>query len=183
MLEHKLPAVGFEDCFCVVVLGHKAFDFVPEGFLMMAEPEMGKFVDDDVLGNDFGGKEDAGVDDDAVFGSAAPPLAFLKPDAGATVWREQPYELFVDGKWETGQFDRVVFSGAGETRTATIYDFKTNAKGVHESDEAFVRRMKESYAGQMADYRAAIGRLTGLPPSRIQAKLLLQATGMVVEMP
>lgn len=81
MLEHKLPAVGFEDCFCVAILGHKAFNFVPEGFLMIAEPEMGKFVDDDVLGNDFGGKEDAGVDDDAVFGSAAPPLAFLKPDA------------------------------------------------------------------------------------------------------
>ena len=107
--------------------------------------------------------------------------AFLKPDADSTVWREKSYEMFVDGKWESGQFDRVVFSGVGETRTATIYDFKTNAKGGDESDEAFVRRMKESYAGQMAAYRAAIGRLTGLPSNRIQTKLLLQATGMVVE--
>ena len=106
---------------------------------------------------------------------------FAKPSPDADVWRERSYELYADGVWETGQFDRVVFSGVGKTRTATIYDFKTNAKGGDESDEAFVRRMKESYAGQMAAYRAAIGRLTGLPSNRIQTKLLLQATGMVVE--
>lgn len=47
----------------------------------MAVSEVGKFVNDDVFGYDFRGKEDAGVDDDAVFGSAASPFAFLKPDA------------------------------------------------------------------------------------------------------
>ena len=108
--------------------------------------------------------------------------AFRKPLDDATVWRERSYELFVGGQWETGQVDRVVFRGAGESRSATVYDFKTNAKRAKESDEAFVRRMRESYAGQMAAYRAAIGKLTGLPPSRIKAKLLLLATGMAVEM-
>ena len=60
--------------------------------------------------------------------------AFVKPSPEATVWRERGYELFADGRWETGRFDRVVFTGTGESRRATVYDFKTNRKLSAETD-------------------------------------------------
>lgn len=106
--------------------------------------------------------------------------AFVKPAADAAVWRERGYELFDGVRWETGRFDRVVFTGRGPTRAATVYDFKTNAKGAREDDAAFARRMGALYAAQMAAYREALGRLTGIPAERIAAKLLLEATGQAV---
>jgi hypothetical protein len=108
-------------------------------------------------------------------------VAFAKPSPEATVWRERSYEIYREstgkGVWETGQFDRVVFTGEGAEREAVIYDFKTNAPKPGESAEAFERRMRRTYAPQMTAYRAALGTLTGLPASRIRSVLLLQATG------
>lgn len=106
--------------------------------------------------------------------------AFVRPGAAASVWRERAYEL-VDGDcWETGQFDRVVFVGSGVDRVATIYDFKTNAREAGESEAAFAARMRTLYAPQMALYRQALSRLTGLVVERIGAQLLLEATGQAV---
>jgi len=107
--------------------------------------------------------------------------AFVRPSDDATVWRERSYELFAGKRWETGQFDRVVFSGPDGSCQATIYDFKTNARGAGETDEAFERRMTELYAPQMAAYRQALSRLTGIPQERIVTKLLLEATGRSVQ--
>ena len=106
--------------------------------------------------------------------------AFVKPSADAAVWRERSYEIFDGARWETGRFDRVVFTGTGASRTATLYDFKTNAKLPQETPEAFARRMGEAYAPQMAAYRRALARLTGIPAARIAATLLLEATGEAV---
>ncbi len=106
--------------------------------------------------------------------------AFVKPSADATVWRERGYELFDGVRWETGRFDRVVFEGEGASRSATIYDFKTNAKGVREDEAAFAKRLGGLYAAQMSAYRQALGRLTGIPVTRIATKLLLAATGQSV---
>lgn len=112
-------------------------------------------------------------------------VAFVKPGPKATLWREKSYEIYreASGKdeWETGQFDRVVFTGEGEEREAVIYDFKTNALRSGESTEAFERRMCRTYAPQMNAYRAALGTLTGLPPKRIRSVLLLESTGTAVE--
>jgi len=100
--------------------------------------------------------------------------AFVLPDAQATVWRERGYELFDGQRWETGQFDRVVFAGSGPARTATVYDFKTNRPWQGESDAAFGARMQKTYAQQLSAYRTALAELTGLPPERITAHLLLE---------
>ncbi len=112
-------------------------------------------------------------------------VAFAKPSPEATVWREKSYEIYREGTgkrvWETGQFDRVVFTGEGAGREAVIYDFKTNALKSGESTEAFERRMCRTYASQMNAYRAALGTLTGLSANRIRSVLLLQSTGSVVE--
>ena len=111
--------------------------------------------------------------------------AFAKPGPEATVWRERSYEVYREGagggEWETGQFDRVVFTGEGAERRAVIYDFKTNAMKDGESAVAFERRMRRTYAPQMSAYRAALGALTGLPAGRIRSVLLLRSTGSAVE--
>ena len=83
------------------------------------------------------------------------------------------YELLVGGKWESGQFDRVVFRGEGDARRATVYDFKTNRMRPKETPEEFEMRMQETYAGQLAAYRTAVSVLAGIPPERVAARLLL----------
>ncbi len=106
--------------------------------------------------------------------------ALTRPEDVVALWREKPYELLVDGRWETGRFDRVVFTGTGDLRSAAVYDFKTNAKRAGESDTAFAERMRATYGSQMEHYRKAIAVLTGIPVSRITAKLLLVSTGVSV---
>ena len=112
-------------------------------------------------------------------------VAFAKPSPEATVWREKGYEIYREvsgrGVWETGRFDRVVFTGSGAERAAVIYDFKTNARNPGESTEAFERRMCRTYALQANAYRAALEALTGLPASRIRSVLLLQSTESAVD--
>ena len=112
-------------------------------------------------------------------------IAFMKPSPEATLWREKNYEIYREasgkGEWETGQFDRVVFTGEGGEREAVIYDFKTNALKSGESAEDFERRMCRTYASQMGAYRAALATLTGLSSSRIRSVLLLQSTGTSIE--
>lgn len=98
--------------------------------------------------------------------------AFVKGDDAVALWRERSYELLVDGKWESGQFDRVVFRGEGAARRATVYDFKTNRRRSKETQEEFEKRMRSAYANQLAAYRAAVSSLTGLPPDRVDSKLL-----------
>ncbi len=98
--------------------------------------------------------------------------AFVKGDDAVALWRERSYELLVGGKWESGQFDRVVFRGEGAARRATVYDFKTNRMRPKETQEEFERRMQSAYAGQLAAYRAAVSSLTGLPMGRVTARLL-----------
>lgn len=105
--------------------------------------------------------------------------AFVQKD-GMTCWRERSYELLLGNVWETGQFDRVVFSGSGDTRRAVIYDFKTNVKREGESEETFENRLRKTYEGQMATYVASLAKLTGIPQDRIEAKLLASATMSVI---
>ena len=155
----------------------------------------------DLFNADFGGAARLGTDEHAAFAA----ISWIAPTAprndrerkivgwdevwrqaftetpGAVLWRERRYELFDSGKdeWETGQFDRVVFRGEGNDRFAEIYDFKTNANKEKSLGE-FERRMRETYAGQMAAYRRALSRLCGIDESRISTTLLLSATGTSV---
>ena len=106
--------------------------------------------------------------------------AFVKGDDAAALWRERSYERLVGSEWESGQFDRVVFRGEGDSRRAVVYDFKTNRPARGESADAFAARMREAYLGQMTAYRATVASLAGLPPERVGAELLLVETGASV---
>ena len=109
--------------------------------------------------------------------------AFARPEGEAVVWRERAYEFFDGARWETGQFDRVVFSGSGEGRSATIYDFKTNSLEIGEDEASFAERMKKIYFSQMNLYRQALSKLTNIALDRISVCLLLESTGQAVFFP
>ena len=106
----------------------------------------------------------------------------VRPEGVVALWRERSYELFREGVWESGQFDRVVFMGEGPERRATIYDFKTNEPRKDETADTFAARMRATYSGQMSSYRHAVHELTGIPLDRISSALLLLATGHVVKL-
>jgi ATP-dependent helicase/nuclease subunit A len=107
---------------------------------------------------------------------------FVRPNACTELWRERQYELFVDGAWESGQFDRVMFSVEEGNRKADIFDFKTNAMRPGESVEDYEERMHETYMTQMAAYRRAVHMLAKIPLERISTHLLLTRTRSIVAM-
>ena len=109
--------------------------------------------------------------------------AFVKGTDAVALWRERGYELLVGSEWQSGQLDRVVFRGEGDGRSATVYDFKTNAMHRGETEDGFAARMRDAYAGQMSAYRAAVSRLAGIAPGCVRTVLLLVSTGAAVAVP
>ena len=106
--------------------------------------------------------------------------ALVRPDGFVALWREKPFEVFADGAWTSGRFDRVVvYREAGEL-CATVIDFKTNRPMRGEGAADFAERMRVAYAGQMRAYRTAVSALTGIPPGRISTRLCLSETGEAV---
>ena len=106
--------------------------------------------------------------------------SFAKPESFVALWREKPFEVFADGAWTSGRFDRVVFRREGGEMRATVLDFKTNRPLRGEGADAFAERMRVAYSGQMHAYRAAVSALAGIPPDRVEARLCLSETGAVV---
>jgi len=90
--------------------------------------------------------------------------AFHRPAADAIVWRERSFDLLHEGHWISGTFDRVIVC----RDHARLIDFKTDdvsAPGV--LDEKV-----KGYAPQIALYRLAVARLTGLPVEKVRCELL-----------
>ncbi len=83
------------------------------------------------------------------------------------LFREQPVEAIMDGKWLSGIVDRlhVIRDAAGAVTEVEVIDFKTDAV---ESAEQLVER----YGGQMAAYREVMARAYGGVP----VKCLLLST-------
>lgn len=115
--------------------------------------------------------------------STALERALVKPADFVELWRERAYEVHVDGAWESGQFDRVVFArdASGELY-ATVYDYKTNAVRPGEDEMAFAARLRDMYLPQMRHYRRAVARLAALPETRVRAVLLTTANGGCLNM-
>ena len=109
--------------------------------------------------------------------------ALVRPVGFTALWREKAFEVKTGETWVSGRFDRVVFTGTGADRRAVVLDFKTNARLKGETEEAFARRMAAAYSGQMGSYRQAVAALTGIPLENVAARLLLQETLAVVDVP
>lgn len=85
------------------------------------------------------------------------------------LWREQRFEMLDNKQWISGALDRAhIWSDRAE-----IIDFKTDKNPGPESSE--------KYADQIALYRQALAKLTGLPPVAITAKLIFTSTAEIRE--
>jgi ATP-dependent exoDNAse (exonuclease V) beta subunit len=104
---------------------------------------------------------------------------FKRPAGPAELWREQSFEIMLEGRWVSGVFDRVVIvrSPAGDITGVDIIDFKTNRI---EHPEQIVQ-MVEHYRPQMNQYGEVIARLLAVSPSRIRKRLVFTDARRVVD--
>lgn len=91
---------------------------------------------------------------------------FARPVGPHELWREQAFDVILDGTWFSGIFDRVVVQRTpdGAARSATVYDFKT--------DHGTVSEIESRHASQMDIYRRAVCRLLRLPSECVTARLV-----------
>jgi ATP-dependent helicase/nuclease subunit A len=111
---------------------------------------------------------------------AAPACAAVFQPRGP-VWRERSFDLVVEGDWISGTFDRVLLErdASGALAGAWIVDFKTDDI----ADDSALDEKCQGYAPQIALYRSALARLTGLPPEAVRASLLFTRRQQLVALP
>lgn len=97
--------------------------------------------------------------------SEAAAQLYTRPAEMFTLWREQPFDVFVEGRWVSGIFDRVV----AYPDRAEIFDYKTDEDGI-----------AETYRDQMNLYRKSLAALTGLPVEKICAVLVSVKSGQLL---
>ncbi len=95
---------------------------------------------------------------------------FQQTSAARSVWVERKFDMLHDGDWISGEPDRVVLErdAKGGWKSAVILDFKTDSV----SDEASIAAKAKGYASQLALYKMAISRLTGLGAADIRTALI-----------
>lgn len=99
-----------------------------------------------------------------VLASPEVAVAFHQPSPDAQVWRERSFDLLHGGNWVSGTFDRVIVC----QDHARLIDFKTDDISAPGQLEEKVK----GYAPQIALYRLAVARLTGLPVEKVGCELL-----------
>lgn len=111
---------------------------------------------------------------------AACAPAFAPLSAQTALWRERPFDMVIGSEWVSGIFDRVLVDhdAAGRITRAWLIDFKTDDA----PDEASLEAKKAGYRPQIDFYREALGRLTGLPNTKIRTSLLFTRTGALVDL-
>jgi ATP-dependent exoDNAse (exonuclease V) beta subunit len=130
------------------------------------------------------GHEPAQQEVQRVLANTACQQLLAKPDLSggqtAKLWREQNFEVLLDGYWVSGIIDRahLIFDGAGKALSAEIIDFKTDAV----SDETAAQKRAQSYREQMSNYRRAVAFLLDLPEEKVTSKLLFTRLPLVVEL-
>jgi len=75
---------------------------------------------------------------------------FEKPSESALLYREQSFEVILEGRWMTGVVDRLIV----EDEHATVIDFKTD-------HVAHAEELRERYRPQMQAYAKAFTQLLG----------------------
>ena len=83
-----------------------------------------------------------------------------KPEGDVQLWRERAFDVVVHNEMISGVFDRVhVYADQAE-----VLDFKSDRVG----DDLSLEQAAKKYEPQMATYRQALARLTGLAESAIR---------------
>jgi len=115
-----------------------------------------------------------------VLASEAGQSVFQPVPMPTQLWLERPFDLVMDGEWVSGIFDRVHLTRAADGRciSAWIIDFKTD-EIAHE--EALAGKLA-GYAPQIALYREALEKLTGLKAASIRCSLLFTRLERLVDL-
>lgn len=90
---------------------------------------------------------------------------------GQTLYREQPIEVIVNGKWMSGIVDRLHVSEEG----IEVYDFKTDAV-------SSIGELQSRYRGQMEAYQSALAKIFDLEESRVSCRMISTHLGKVIEL-
>ena len=102
----------------------------------------------------------------------------LQDGQTASLWREQNFEVLLDGHWTSGIIDRahIIRDQEGSPLSAHIIDYKTDF--VSNEEEARLRAQK--YQSQLETYRKATALLLGLPKESVTTELLFTRVPVLV---
>ena len=169
-------AAGFAQLFSLERSG--AMDFGTMVHRLLAEVEWGPVADIEARWAQRGEPADAAREAAAVLQAVGLASVWMRPTATSEVWRERAFEMLLDGVWITGVMDRVVVERDSHNRAvrATVYDFKTDRADETGLDEAAAR-----HEGQMALYRQAAGKLTGLSVAAVDTVLVFTRARRLVK--
>lgn len=99
---------------------------------------------------------------------------------GETVelWREQPFEVVLDGHWTSGIIDRatIIRDSGGQALAAHLLDYKTDRI----TSQAEATGRAGLYREQMESYRKAVALLLDLPLEQVTASLLFTRLPAVI---
>ena len=96
-------------------------------------------------------------------------------ERGGELYREQAFELVLQGKWMSGVIDRLhVHREGGVVTEVEVIDFKTDA--VKSAD-----KLVAQYAGQMMSYQAAMAEVFEIAPEKVRCRLLSTHLGEVID--
>jgi len=96
-----------------------------------------------------------------------------KPEGDVQLWRERAFDVVLDNEMISGVFDRVhVYADRAE-----VLDFKSDRVG----DESLLQQAAKKYEPQMATYRQALAKLTGLKEFSIECSLVFTHPCRVIE--
>ena len=96
-----------------------------------------------------------------------------KSEGDVQLWRERAFDVVVDNEMISGVFDRVhVYADRAE-----VLDFKSDRVG----DESSLQQAAKKYEPQMATYRQALAKLTGLKEFSIECSLVFTHPCRVIE--
>lgn len=169
-------APGFAQLFSLERSG--AMDFGTAVHRLLAEVEWGPVVDIEARWAQRTEPADVVREASAVIQEASLASVWVRPTATSEVWRERAFEMLLDGVWITGVMDRLVVERdpVGRARRATVYDFKTDRV-----DETGVAAAAARHEGQMAFYRQAAAKLTGLSMGAVDAVLVFTRARRLVK--
>ncbi len=105
--------------------------------------------------------------------------ALTRPAGNIELWREKSFEVVLEEKWVTGQFDRVTIIRDDQScaTSATILDYKSNRI----DQPAKFKKAADHYRPQLELYAKALSHILKIPESAIKKQLLFTRAGKLIE--
>ena len=113
--------------------------------------------------------------------SPAAASVLSRPEGGAELWREKPFEVVLEGnQWVTGIFDRVTIrrDARGRAVEATVLDYKSDRI----QSPSQLAAAADRYRPQLKLYRQALAQILSVPLASIRLQIFFTRVGQTVEL-